>query len=362
MQTKRCNSRTRQIWLAVAAAFGLATPAFCQSWEGTNGPSSFTPPTSAGADAEAKAAVAANRGEVKPAGFIRPSPRPLPVPPATTAPVLGARQQPPVWNVAPPGETAAVIPNNGERSIHEFGTGWKNFVNQKVFGAPPPPAATLTRPRAAPATPTARMDWNWQGYDTYNERGGEVVAGDAAAQKGMHADMAPYMKYAHLWRSSNNGFAKPVLSSADPAGLGPMPLSQNRVAPASNWNSGRARPETSFAANEPIKSPIRPTSFATIAAPTPAEALPQRPSQFPAPEKSRPQDVVNGVPRSVRESVAALCMDKARNITVELVSPMRLRIAFRVRQQSDAETLTEQLVRLRDLAPYKVDFEVQIGQ
>jgi len=357
VQSTNRNSGCRRIALAAALSLGLATPILAQSWDASvpgATPSTFTPPSSASSDAEAKAAVSANRsdaaGGLAPAGLrystnVAPARSPAPIPSTTTA-------APPVWNVSAPGTSAPQIPNNGERSIHEFGTGWKNFVNQKVMGVPPAPAAALSKPRTAPATPTARMEWNWQGYDTYNQRGNDVVAGGPSSQEGMHPDMAPYMKYAHLWRSSNNGFARPVA-----AGESPMPITQNESRAPSNWRSG-----TNFASAVPETNPVQPTSFATISTPTAADSLPQRPSQFPAPAEPPAGGIINGVPRSVRDSISAACQAKARNLVVELVAPMRLRVAFRVKQQADAEMLTEQLARLRDLAPYKVDFEVQIGQ
>jgi hypothetical protein len=364
-------SNKRRLWLSIATTVALATPLFGQSWEAGSKvtspytPSTFTPPNTS-TDAEAKAAVSANRSDVEPAGFTPPNIRnnaaPVTPRPVTATSPTAKSSSPPVWNVAATNSKATEYVSTGERSPQEFGTGWKNFVSQKVFGAPSTTASvTLARPRVSPATPTARLEWNWQGYDTYNQRGNDSNAKVAAGN--LHPDMANYMKYSHLWRSSNNGFTHPVISHTE--GSQPMPLSLHKSAADSNWQGGSGRTQTAFAVNEPERSPVTPTNFATTAPSAPAtlDSLPQRPNELPPPDPTpRADSMLNGIPLAVREDVAALCGDKARNLAVELTAPMRMRIAFMVRDQADAEILTEKLTRLRALAPYRVDFEVQIGQ
>jgi hypothetical protein len=89
-------------------------------------------------------------------------------------------------------------------------------------------------------------------------------------------------------------------------------------------------------------------------------ALPARPVQvLPDPP---PNTAGYRIPLHIRERISAICDGKARNLVVEQPSPIRLRIAFLVRTPSDAESLTTQLAALPELGPFKVDFEVQIGQ
>ncbi len=64
----------------------------------------------------------------------------------------------------------------------------------------------------------------------------------------------------------------------------------------------------------------------------------------------------------VREKVSQICTGRCRNLVVEMISPIRLRIAFLVKDQTEADMLTNLLGGAQELAPYKVDFEVQIGQ
>ena len=68
------------------------------------------------------------------------------------------------------------------------------------------------------------------------------------------------------------------------------------------------------------------------------------------------------LPLPVRERLSGVCAGKCRNLAVDLQTPTRLNISFLVRDQVEAEMLTNMLGALPELAPYKVDFEVQIGQ
>jgi hypothetical protein len=75
-----------------------------------------------------------------------------------------------------------------------------------------------------------------------------------------------------------------------------------------------------------------------------------------------PPEAPNSVPLAVRQRLTEMCAGKCRNLGVELSSPMHLRVAFTVRDQVEADMLTNLLGGIAELAPYKVDFEVQIRQ
>ena len=112
---------------------------------------------------------------------------------------------------------------------------------------------------------------------------------------------------------------------------------------------------------------IQPTEYCTtttqpsnpLPLPPPAQASPAKPRVIysqPLPESP------TSVPLSVRQRLNEMCAGKCRNLAVELASPMHLRVAFMVRDQVEADMLTNLLGGISELAPYKVDFEVQIGQ
>jgi hypothetical protein len=90
--------------------------------------------------------------------------------------------------------------------------------------------------------------------------------------------------------------------------------------------------------------------------------LPTRPG-VPVAEPSPPPGPSGfRIPLNVRERISEICAGRSRNLVVEQQSPIRLRIAFLVHSPADADALTSQLAALPELGPYKVDFEVQIGQ
>ncbi len=92
---------------------------------------------------------------------------------------------------------------------------------------------------------------------------------------------------------------------------------------------------------------------------------PAAPVELPKPRAIYVQpaaDNPNQAPLAVRQKLSEVCAGKCRNLAVEKVSGNRLRVAFLVRDQVEADMLTNLLGGLPELAAYKVDFEVQIGQ
>ncbi len=264
--------------------------------------------------------------------------------------------------------TGALLPastgyNNAspwERSPRDFGNGWKNFVSQQITGMP---AASLAAPRSASAGP--RPDWNWNGYEGYN-RGrptptGPTVDGASAA------DLAPFMKYSHLWRPAGQStVTRPNAVAGQNDGLTAAGFnSVNDV--NSKWsgygatnNPTSAKPpeagQVHFHAAPPESRP--PAPLPPLMAPAPLVSNTPAPVNFvPAPAEG-----ANRLHLQVREKISQICSSRCRNLVVEMISPIRLRIAFLVKDQTEADMLTNLLGSIPELAPYKVDFEVQIGQ
>jgi hypothetical protein len=281
-----------------------------------------------------------------------------------------------------------------ERSPREFGNGWRNFVSQKVLGRETP-AAVLSAPRPASAGP--RPDWSWHGYDSYNQgRPNEQDQSVPTGSEANAADMAPFMKYAHLWRPSNfnattgamqglaQSFAAPTNVTSNsisppPAGPATSSVTSQSAGPATNTvtsppsflsstyrNSQPVTPAVTVPLDEFGRpSAIQPTDYrTTVASPTnllpPISRIDQTKPNIVY--SQLPPETPNGVPLAVRQRLNEVCTGKCRNLAVELASPMHLRVAFVVRDQVEADLLTNLLGTLTELAPYKVDFEVQIGQ
>jgi hypothetical protein len=150
----------------------------------------------------------------------------------------------------------------------------------------------------------------------------------------------------------------------------------------SRWNGyGKvSTPENAKPASHleaPMSAPADPGSIQFHAAPLearPPAPLPPLPAVVPplaAPKPPSPLNVnyppapsepTNRLPLQVREKISQICNGRCRNLVVEAISPIRLRVGFLVKDQSEADMLTNQLGGASELAPYKVDFEVQIGQ
>ncbi len=281
------------------------------------------------------------------------------------------------------------MPSGGafpDRSPREFGTGWKNFLNQQVHnrgGLPGTHAAMLAAPRSASAGP--RPDWNWYGYDGYNMGQPRTSPGVETSNA---SDLAPFMKYAHLWRPAGPALPN-ALPAANPATRSPIlsPASFDQVSsmpPVGDTNSHWGGYGKISAANPP--KPLPPLDSAAGALPggiqfhaapiesnasstsaklpplTPPPVLPQASGPLTINYAVAPVEGNNRIPLQVREKISQICDTKCRNLVVESISRIRLRISFLVKEQSDAEILTNLLGSAAELAPYKVDFEVQIGQ
>jgi len=232
------------------------------------------------------------------------------------------------------------MPTAYERNPHEFGNGFKNMINQK---GPAAPAAALMAPPGGIVS--NHPDWGWHGYGDYNTHS-RPVASTVQPVSTLAADMAPYMKYAHLWHPTSNGFQTMNLASIPAEGpplgasAGPSPTLMPTVDSPVNWHGADGA-----------------TSAATPIVP----AEPVRTANFSAPEPP-PGPVNSRLPLQVRQRVSEVCAGKALNLAVEPLSPIRLRVGMTVKTHADAEWLTSQLAALPELRPYKVDFEMQIGE
>jgi hypothetical protein len=322
-------------------------------------------------------------------------------PPATTSPNLppfaGLGAAKPAGNQAV-SATGALIPagsNSGaalfpDRSPKDFGSGWKTFLNQQLHNrerSGSGPAAQLAAPRSASSS-GPRPDWNWHGYDGYNM--GQTRRVGPAMDNAGASDLAPYMKYAHLWRPAGRvaGAAAPATPAKNNPALTHASFDRTSTAPpiddaSSRWSGyGKtSTPENAKPASHleaPVSAPAdaggiqfhaaapeaRPPAplppLPPIVPPVDAAAKPASPLNVNYPPA--PAEPTNRLPLQVREKISQICNGRCRNLVVETISPIRLRIGFLVKDQSEADMLTNQLGGAAELAPYKVDFEVQIGQ
>lgn len=294
--------------------------------------------------------------------------------------------------------TGALIPSGSgsgdmplpDRSPREFGNGWKTFINQQMHnrnGSVAGPAASLAAPRSASSGP--RPDWNWHGYDGYNMGQTRRSTQPVTNNKASADDLAPYMKYSHLWRPAGRGAAVSLPPAAISNGPALTPAAFDQLATASPAGDANSRwggygatgapstPNMPAAPENPAKPAEPAGSIQFHAAPVdarPPAPLPPLPALTPPLTGPKTTDATsvnfapaptegnNRLPMQVRERISQLCSGRCRNLVVEGISPIRLRIAFLVKDQTEAEMLTNQIGSAPELAPYKVDFEVQIGQ
>jgi hypothetical protein len=261
-----------------------------------------------------------------------------------------------VWNVSS-NPNAAPGTQSGDRTPRDFGNGWKGVVNQKLTGREAP-AAALAKPVG---TGGPRPAWNWHGYDTPNQGRPEVSELPPGANA---AELDRYKKYAHLWRPAvwAGTYTQALTTPTNSAPL-MMPLSTTANAEPTVKPTASMTPSVTVpldAVGRPA-SPIQPTEYRAPLQPPPVPPT--------APVPPRPKVVIlpdaggaNGLPLGVRERVSQVCTGKCRNLAVTMPKPSRLTISFMVKDPMEAELLTNMLGALPELAAYKVDFEVQIGQ
>jgi hypothetical protein len=258
------------------------------------------------------------------------------------------------------------------------------------------PAAILAAPRIMQAG--ARPDWGWHGYDNFNQLGPignqqTIIRADSRSSSAIsNPDMGPYLKYAHLWRPSNGSAAitnpaltqrptaSPVVDEGfsvpkepSPAGNatgdhgaihslppsiqdGPILNPESEPAhlqPANYGSAGAEAPHRKVESSQPMDSlTVWPVTNRA------AEAQPNAR----APISPPPAPTGSGLPLPVREKIGDVCKDKARNLIVEQISPLHLRVGFMCKTQAEADAITNHLAGVRELAPYNLDYEIQIGQ
>lgn len=360
------KTHSRSPWLgAVMAVAGLTVSALAQPNSppppidfvvGANEPKAtpLAPPPRNQPPINVPAFSGFGKGEskVQPASFPQPDPTPAKV-----------------WNVSgSPSEQPSGVPGQVVRQPRDFGQGWKGFVNQNVVARDAQsnaPAATLVAPKSTGPRP----EWNWHGYERYANSQSKGVDQTTADNKANSADMAPFMKYAHLWKPStisaiygnNNQYLGGTSSPAAP--LGPVFV----IEPSKPGNP-TLTPSVTVPLNDPKPGPIQPTEFRATPITGKETPAPLPPIVTPVPLKPKlvyfppPSDNSNRLPQPIREKISTVCAGKCRNLIVEMQSPIRLRVSFMVKDQFEADMLINTLAGLQELSPYKVDFEVQIGQ
>ncbi len=326
----------------------------------------------------------------------------FPAPPAVSSPSvalppLNGTTTPPGSSSPPnaplrPAVSSGLMP---ERAPKDFGRGWKTVVTRGPVERDRP-AASL----AAPKSTRPRPAWGWHGYDSYQTDTRDASSGGEWA-KDLSAELAPFMKYAHRWRPSSvntaygatgpayagterplsppffDGKPSPSLTVPTPAVTRPVgqelpprvlpsasqswpASSESLLGPRStDWVQQVAAstptpvPAVTFPVDASGRPMIQPTSYRQ---PEPASAPPRK-YIVPLTEST----ASDRLPSKLQEKVTATCAGKCRGLSVEILGSDRLCIRFRAKDQLDADLLTNMLGSLPELAPYRVEFEVQIG-
>lgn len=66
-------------------------------------------------------------------------------------------------------------------------------------------------------------------------------------------------------------------------------------------------------------------------------------------------------PDRLRERIEAACAGRARNVSVNIVSPKVIQVGFEVRDAAEGDRLVTTIALLPELAPYQVDFDIQVA-
>jgi hypothetical protein len=271
-------------------------------------------------------------------------------------------------------------------------------TNMVVNASLPAPAAVLIAPRALPVA--ARPDWGWNGYDNFNQMSPTnrqppqiVQADNRSASAITNPDMGPYMKYAHLWRPSNGSAAitnpalaqRPAALPADDTGFS---IAKENSPAAAGSDPGHIHALPPGSLDGPILNPepegsshVQPAHYGPGAAehrksesvqpvdsltvwPTSARSIETKPEGRPAPISTPPPPAPGGtsLPLPIRQKIGEICKDGARNLVVEQISPLHLRVGFVCKTQAEADAVTNHLASMPELRPYNLDYEIQIGQ
>ena len=193
-------------------------------------------------------------------------PGPMKVPQTVWMEAPTTRQTSAPSNVAPGGTQ--------DRPLKDFGANFKNMLNPK---AQPTGSAVAALAVPAGGVVQTRPSWGWHGYGEYNQHAPAPEPGaQPTASSALAAEMAPYMKYAHLWRPTHNGFQNANLAAGHQdaplpvTNLTPMPM-PHQTGP-SGWNTSdnsSEAPESSVRrANLRRTPPSRPSRRSRLSSPT----------------------------------------------------------------------------------------------
>jgi hypothetical protein len=278
--------------------------------------------------------------------------------------------------IAAPPEASAPIPSS-KRSEPADGT------------------ATLPMPTPIPANPafmapSAAPAWRWHGY-------GAVATGEAlppAAPRGpttfdttpagsavLAIPTGPETSLGTDWRQPG---AVPAFGARAevpplPAAATPQPLSANEPAwkslgervtlgnPMSASRDAWQPPSAilTVSATAPAWRPpavtLDPPQVAAAYTAKPADSTPIRPVSYavpaPAPRAEPPH-----VSSAVRRGIERVCAGRGRDLDVVVRGPTNLLVRLKVRYPADAEYLANAISRMPELAPYQVQFEMQVAK
>jgi hypothetical protein len=98
-----------------------------------------------------------------------------------------------------------------------------------------------------------------------------------------------------------------------------------------------------------------------LAAPVPMPPPPPiiQPVAYTAPA---PAPRLTTIPSNIRPGIERVCAGRGRDLDVSVCGPSSLLVRLRVRQPGDAEYLANAISRMPELAPYQVQFEMQVAR
>jgi hypothetical protein len=257
---------------------------------------------------------------------------------------------------------------------------------------PPPPTGTLTPQYPAFSAPSAAPAWRWHGYgsvivaDPSPLAGTKVPTPNALAPTGSAVSAFPSAADAvptSDWRQTGAvpAFGPPADGTPLPAPARPQPLSANepawkaggeRVALANPMYAGRdswapTAPIVTVSASAPAwRGPAvtldAPRAVGTYVSRAVSEPTSIRPVSYTVPAPPPATPAPTPLPAAVRFGIERVCAGRGREVEVAVRGPTSLLVRLKVRHPADAEYLANAISRMPELAPYHVQFEMQVAK
>jgi hypothetical protein len=224
----------------------------------------------------------------------------------------------------PSGSAVSALPAGPEANQ---GTDWKQPGAVPAFNTPPDVAPAALPASAAAPQPLSAGEPRWKST-------GEQVA--VANPMTMGRDG---------WVSMTRPAATPVVtvSASVPVYHGPM-VTLDPPRAASRPDSRTIGDPPTLAAPVAMPPVIQPVSYA-VPAPAPA----------PKPRQA-------SIPSNIRPGIERVCGGRGHDLDVSVCGPSSLLVRLKVGQPADAEYLANAISRMPELAPYQVQFEMQVAR